>query len=310
MDRWVENDTTLKVLAVGLALILWVQVTGERQRPEVQRAFENMPVAWRYLESDVAVLDVEPSSVTIVVRGERSVMDFLSRHDLDPVVNLRGAPPGSTSVYVSVSVPKGVQLVEVSPDIVSVNLEEIREKLVEPEIQLLGQPQEDYEADIHRLHPPQVTVRGGQSMVDKVAGLEGTLDVSGQSESFSRSVPLRAVGEDGLPIQDISFSPAEITVDVDVSPRQETRAFPIKVIVEGDLPEGYSVQDVEVYPDEVQLTGSVFLLGDISEIETEPVDLEGLTESVELEVELVAPSGTYLELDEPVRVRIEIQSES
>lgn len=307
MDRWIHNDTTLKVLAVALSLILWIQVTGERQRPEVQRVFENMPVSWRYLEGDVSVLELEPRSVTIVVRGERAVMDFLSRHDLDPVINLRGAPPGSTSVYVSVSVPKGVQLVEVSPDIVSVHLEPIREIMLEPQIELLGDPAPDYQVSVHKIRPAQVIVRGGLSLVEQVVSVEGALDVSEQEAGFSRSVGLRPVDERGSPVQGITLSPAEVTVDVEASPREETRSFPIKVATIGDPETGFQVSQVEVAPAEASLRGSVFLLDELEFIETEEIDLSGATETLEVEVALSVPPGTYLETEEKVLVTIEIQ---
>ncbi len=287
-----------------LALLLWVQVMGERQPPEVQRVFENMPLGWRNLGEDVAILDMEPSSVSIVVRAERTVMDYLSRHDFDAVVNLRAATRGTTPLYVTVSVPKGVHLVEIIPDLVTVHLEETSETLVAPRIRLQGEAVAGHEARIIQIQPGEVSVRGGRSVVDQLSLVEGVLDVGGADSTFHRTLTLRAVDDQGLPLVGVTVAPSEVTVEIEVAPVIAEKTVSVVAGVTGSPASGWRVASVESDPVTILIRGPVLILDSLLEIAAEPIDISDLDESTSFEVSLLLPDDTYTEHMDTVMVHV------
>src|SRR5579875_1491687 len=72
VDRLLENDLVVKIVSVLLAIALWFQVVvgqGASSR-DVQRVIPGVAVSWRNLPPDLAVVSVDPKTVTVTVRGD------------------------------------------------------------------------------------------------------------------------------------------------------------------------------------------------------------------------------------------------
>ncbi|MFO8059337.1 MAG: CdaR family protein, partial [Bacillota bacterium] len=128
MGRMFFDDRVVWAVSILLAVVLWIQVTGARAQ-DVQQTFTELPVQWRDLPETMSVLDMQPARVDITLRGMRDVMQQLSREDFIATVSLTGGQPGSVDYYVTVSVPRGVQLVQVTPETVAVTLERSLEEV-------------------------------------------------------------------------------------------------------------------------------------------------------------------------------------
>ncbi len=307
MDRWLQKEATLRVLAVALAVLLWFQVAAERQRPEVQHALEDMPVSWRYLGDGLAVLDLDPATVSIVVRGERTVMDGVSRQDFDAIVNLRGADIGSTVLYVTVSVPRGVQLVEVIPDVVRVNLEQTVEVTLEPAVRVDGSPAAGYQVGDVVVSPSAVTVAGGVSIVERVYAIEGFLSIGDQSASITSQVALRAVDDEGTTLPDVMILPGDVTVAVELERLLTEKVLPVIADASGTPAPGFRVADIIVDPHQVGATIWVMAVDDVDAIFTEVVQLDGLDRTQTVEVPLVMVDGVSSLSEQVVTVEIVIE---
>jgi YbbR domain-containing protein len=105
----------------------------------------------------------------------------------------------------------------------------------------------------------------------------------------------------------VSRSPSRVQVRFEERGR---KVVSVRADLEGELPQGYRLVDVNVVPRRVWLAGARSNVLRFDDVATDPIDLTGLEESVEREVRLRLGGGTvWLEEDKPVKVLLQVQRE-
>ncbi len=79
------------------------------------------------------------------------------------------------------------------------------------------------------------------------------------------------------------ISPDLITLDVD---RDMTRSVPIHLTAQGKVANGYTISGVDIRPATVDVSGPSRFVLPLSQIDTEPFDVSGITNDVEREIDL------------------------
>jgi YbbR domain-containing protein len=81
-------------------------------------------------------------------------------------------------------------------------------------------------------------------------------------------------------------SPSQVVLDIDAIAHKE---LPVRVDIAGPVESGYAVGAIEIKPSTVTITGPSHQVSGISQIQTEPFDIKGVTSQVERVVPLVMP---------------------
>lgn len=102
------------------------------------------------------------------------------------------------------------------------------------------------------------------------------------------------------------LSPSFVDVKLE---RVREKTVPIKVPLEGTLPEGYKLIKLTYEPKELLVTGAESELKSVNEVATEPVSLENVQETF-TEMVPVVYRGIYTGLKEPVAVEVEVTIEA
>ena len=76
----------------------------------------------------------------------------------------------------------------------------------------------------------------------------------------------------------VQFDPPEITVTID---REVERVLPVKVVLEGELPQGIQMEQAVCTPASVKVRGAERLLSELEQVRTVPVSLDGRYSSFE-----------------------------
>lgn len=304
MDRWLAQERTLKVLAVILAAALWLLVSFETENHE--RAFDNVPVTVTGLQPDLAFTDGEPlPHVRVTVRGNPQALARLLADDIRATADLSEAGPGTAQPRVEVTVPRGIQIVAVSPGNLSLRLEPRISRQVPVFVQTGGQVPEEFRQDEPLLGQREVQVEGARSQVEKVSYVFGLVDVTGAGEDVTRSVSLIPISRDGQEVPAVLVAPGEVEVTVPIRRLPPAATRDIEARLSGTPAPGYRVLSVQVLPEQVQVRGLANRLAVLSEVETEAVDIDGARTTVRQEVGLVRPEG----IDElkPSRVTVVVE---
>ena len=83
-----------------------------------------------------------------------------------------------------------------------------------------------------------------------------------------------------------SISPDSLSLDID---RQVTRDVPVHLAVEDNVAPGYTISSVDITPPNVTVVGPSRYVSPLTSVNTEPIDLKGLTADTSRSVEIVAP---------------------
>jgi YbbR domain-containing protein len=103
----------------------------------------------------------------------------------------------------------------------------------------------------------------------------------------------------------VSHSPSRIQIRLERRSRKEVS---VSADIQGEPAEGFALAEVRVVPDRVWLAGAKSHVMRVAEVQTEPIDVDGLKESQELQARLILGGGTvWAEDDKPVTVQIVVE---
>lgn len=305
MREYLFSDTALKIISVIVAVLLWMYVMSE-QNPYVTYVVKDVPVKLLNLDEDrFAIKGDSKFFVNVKINGRRSIVTEIKPRDITAEANLQGRIEGENLVPVTVSVPSNVEMVDFYPKEIMVYLDAIIEDQMSVTVKLKGKPKEGFAVKDPVVKPDAVFIKGPRSKVDIVKKVVATVDVTNKDKNITSTVPLKALDSKGNVQKDVSIWPKTVEVSLSIVP---VNSIPIVPNIIGSPPEGFYIKNVKLEKSRVFVTGDDRVIENISNIMTEPISVEGATESFEKEVRLILPEGVQLVSDRnTVKVSIEIE---
>ncbi|MEW6081851.1 MAG: CdaR family protein [Bacillota bacterium] len=304
MDKWLQKDISVKLLSVAIALVLWFQVMGE-ENPAIERTFASIPVSTENLAQDQVLLDWQPKTIDVTVKGPRNLLGNVARDDIEALVDLRGFGEGHGIAPVEVTAPRGVTVVESVPSMATVVVDTITEKAVKVSIDVRGEPAEDYEALSAEIELEEVTAIGPRTRLAMVDHALGTVDITGASGERQAISTLAAVGADGGVVEGVSLQPGALAVTVPMRQLPPSKVVAVKPDVQGTPARGFKVASTTVQPSSVKVRASASSLANLHHLVTETVSVQGHEAgTVSQQVGLMLPSGIFSV--EPARVTVAV----
>lgn len=181
------EDWGLKLIALVIAIALWVAVTG-LSTPTVRR----FTVALRPSASNnIEVTNQLVQDVDIVVNGDKRELDRLNPADLTAILDLTDVPPGDRVISLSpsnvyVNLPQGMKLTDVQPGRIAVDLEAVEEKEVDVDPNITGKPADGMEVYSSTPVPQRIRIRAPSTVLRATSSLStDPIDVSGWKDGFT-----------------------------------------------------------------------------------------------------------------------------
>lgn len=205
----------LKFLSTCIAAMLWLVIAGECVVERVLRA----PVEFQNLPNGLELVGNLPDTVEVRLRGSSGALSRMGGGDLAAVLDLRTARPGRRLFHLTpsqVTVPYGINVVQVGPSTLTMEFEAsaIRMVPVEPDIE--GRPDPGFEVTSVTSDPATVEVAGPESALRRLdAVVTEPVSVNGETRSIREVVTIG--------VQDASLrlvTPMTAVVTVTISPRR------------------------------------------------------------------------------------------
>ena len=215
--RGLTRDVRLKLLALGLAVGLWLSVALE---PDVERRLE-VPLGVRNVPAGLELVDM-PDTVTVRVRGASSIVSGLAPGEVMAILDLADERPGPRRIFDMLSagrlrVPFGVEVTRVVPPTISVALERTgapREVPIVPSIE--GEPAAGYAVAGVAAAPAVIEVVGPERRLAQLAeAFTEPVSIAGASQPVRATVTVAV--EDPL-LRLVGARSAEVTVDIQPRP--------------------------------------------------------------------------------------------
>jgi len=302
MDRLPKKNLTAKIIALIMAIILWVYVMNE-QNPPVETSMD-IPLEVRNLSASVVAVDI-PESVRVKVRGPRTIIISLSQKDIKSYIDLKGLADGNNTAKVNTAIPASMELVEVSPEKINFRLDTIASRQVPVEAKISGKPPAGGVVGKIIYGVQTVTIKGPSDLLSVVAKVIANVDVSGQTVDFTLNAPLVPVDENGKKVEGLTIAPGNVSVSMAIIPAVHTKMVDIKPNIVGILAKGLILNQISINPTQIEISGDEKVLGKIDFLFTEPVNISGLDKDTALEVKLQIKEG-IVNSKESVTVNISI----
>lgn len=214
MTEWFRHNWRLKLVALVLAVLIWMFVNGMTND---RRVLQAIPLEVR-TRPGVTLLQQTPLMVDVVVRGTREDIRQISRDDLLAVLDLSNEErTGELERRLgtgSVRHPRWVQPVEVVPGRATVVVDEMAEQDIDIEPQLTGQPARGFELAAVEVDPPVVRVVGPRSRLAALQEIQTLpIDLAGHTMDFQERVELNP---DGL--ADVSLQRRWVELQIRIRP--------------------------------------------------------------------------------------------
>ncbi|MBH24973.1 MAG: hypothetical protein CMH57_11060 [Myxococcales bacterium] len=225
MKGWFTENTTLKLIAFLLALILHLFVRGDRES-----------VLALYLQVDInvpaeRVLLTEPvEQIKVTVRGKRSALNILEREGFRPLsIDLSDV---DTNYYEfspdMLLLPPRVTVTSIQPPGFPVELDRQGLKALDVVPRTVRQPAEGYRVSSWKLDPPKVEVAGPMSVLEELSAVvTEPIDLTGRTRTFETRARVRSISS-----RRVSISPSQVNVQVIIEPTEIQQTFngiPVKV---------------------------------------------------------------------------------
>lgn len=296
------NNLGLKGISLILAFLLWLQV-GSQQT--FQRTIA-VPLEFYNLPADLEIIGDYAKEVDVIIRAQRRVE---SVGQMSAVIDFKNARPGTEIVPLTerniIDSPSGVEVLDIIPARLRLELERITEKTVRVEPEIQGEPAPGYQIASVRVWPSEVTITGPESNVDKMTGARTVpIDVSGRSASFTNSADLDP--QDPRLRVDLN-TPVEVEIEIEEERREVSFA---RVAIEVEPKK----RGVRLLTRTLKLVGSVpisfegKLAAKHFRVLVHVNDLEPRDEAYELVPEIIPPQTGLFRVEslkpEKVKVRV------
>ena len=293
LDRWPQ-----KVGALVLATVVWFfvstsEVTTTQRSLLVPLSVEGVG------ERRVAV--GLPEFVEVTVTGPSNRVDRLRPENIEAVLDLGGLQ-GEFDQTIDVRPPQGIDLVRVNPEQVIGFIEQVSSKQVPVSVVWLQEPPPDMQA-LAVPQPSSISVSARDEILERVVRAVAPV----RTTSGTTEVQVYAADAAGLPVRDVTLSPATVAVatnEREIFVRRDVR-------VELETPSSDRIGMASLASDEASVVGPPSTIRDLASVvarvepETVPQEPGRYTLTVRLQlppdvVAVRAPSANVTVIDPAV----------
>lgn len=299
-------DLGRALVALGLACALWIVIQNEQNPERTDIPALTVPVEVVDVPQGLVVVS-EPPQIQVRVRMPSESWNLLRPGSFRATADAANATPGVNELPVHVeALEPRVRQADPIPPLVNVALEEVNERIMPVRLNIIGNVPFGYAYSTPRIAPENVTVSGASSAVQRVDSVVIDIRLDGLTVSLNATYAPRALDARGAEVRAVRINPATVNVEVPVSQQVGYKEVGVRPVVRGRVAAGYLLQPIEVEPSTVTVVGSPAALANVSFVDTEPVDVSGLSSSVVRRVQVVPPSGLTLLQPEPVSLTIRV----
>lgn len=291
MRKKILNHLDLKLLSLIIAILIWIVVANvdnyktTKQITGIEIEFTNGSAI---TEKNKVYEVPEGTTIDVVVKGPRSVVEGLTKDDFKAVADLsKMSITNAVSVEVSAvrsSVEKEVTIVY-SNNAINVAVEDKVEKQLPITVKTSGNVADGYAISNKTAAPNLITIKGAESIVNTISEVYVDVDVSNANKDIVAYGEPVFVDYAGKTIESEKFEYDVKTVEVSIEVKK-TKELRVKVATSGDVRDGYQISSIDYQPTSIVVVGNAEDLAKIDEVLIDDVDVTNASSDMETSVAL------------------------
>ena len=307
------KDIPLILLSLVLAFLIWVIATVSTDPTEEGRFSQTVTIETAGLTDDKIITGGLPYTVSINLRAPNSVWRRISleRIQAKAIIDVTGLEAGTHQVPIDVQVGiSPIRIVSYNPSVATVTIEQYETRDFPVTVDETGDIPTAFRAGTPVLSQDTVSITGTVSQLDTISKVSVELERNNDTETIERNLQVNAWTEDGRAVRDVTIQPDKLKVTQEIKMRGGYRILSVKLAVQGEIAQGYRVDNLSVEPGFVTVySADKELLNSLnSYIETETVMLSEINSSTNRKVSLNVPEGVTLVGESTVTMNVTISA--
>jgi YbbR domain-containing protein len=310
-----KNEIIIKITCIIAAFALWFYISNT-ENPAMDHVIKNVPVSLvneeRLSESNLALLPEQDLSVSLTVKGTLASVYSSQKDQFNIVADLNyyALKKGENKIPVILkNSPNDIQILNKDNLFITLYLDDVVEKSVPVKVSLSTKIKDGFEEFAPTSKPDSVIVSGAATYVDKVAYVEAQVTLNSYTSDLNKKATLIAKEANGDSISEdyVTIKPSNVDVSVPVNVIKTAK---VNIKTTGTLGNNLQLVSITSNPAEVKYAHNVSNSIDITEIDTETIDLSKIKSSnAVLTVKLKSVSNIHL-VDSDGTVTITVKADS
>lgn len=262
MKKVLTRNIPLKILSFLLAVVLWIVIMNIED-PYITQTISNIPVTQvntNVFEESNKIYDVESGdTISINVRGKRSIIDSLKNTDFEAIADFKqmslvyAVPIHVTAKASSKYNLDDIEILEQN-DVMTLSLEDADTQTYRVDVKTTGAAQSGYCVTDMVANPNIIEISGSKKQIAKIREVIVEVSIEQTNQSFEITTTPKALDENGYPVDDtkLNYQTKNIQVLGTVLP---TKEIGIVLSKEGNPYYGYTLTDIVHEPKVITIAG-------------------------------------------------------
>jgi YbbR domain-containing protein len=308
MNDLLKKDIVIKIVSVLLAILLWLYVLN------IDNPYKNKPLTIPIKVENINTLqekglalknDNFTRNVEVIIRGREEVLNKISPGDFQAILDfskVKSVDDKTLKIDFIYDIDD-ITITVMIPRSVNIELEKIEKKAFPLQVELTGQPKENYKIINMTQVPESVTLEDVESVINQVASVKSFIDISNLDDDKTVKQECKVYDKNGKEITKLSKN---LSVEVKLEVAKEV---PVNLVVTGKPAQDYLEGAKKISPEKVLIAGPKEIVSGIAGLKTEPVSIENSRENVSTKTAISLPEGVRL-VNSPKEVLVNITIES
>ncbi|MBG0784844.1 MAG: hypothetical protein H0S79_07055 [Anaerolineaceae bacterium] len=297
--------------AFFFAIAVWVYAVTASDPTETRAFPQSVQMDVIGLDPTLMIVNEIDKAVDLSIRAPASILDRLEneRSLVSATLDLSGLEAGVHTLTPQVNIGLSpAEVVKSEPSSVFIKLETVVTEIFPVGMKTLGNPAIGFELGEGQLNQTTAQVTGPESLMEAIDQVVVEVDVEDVSEVIQRTANVIALDAEGHEINNVSISPSVIDVTLPINRRPDYDTAVVKIVTSGQIAAGYKLTNIVVTPATVTIFSADPTLLDNFRgyLETTPINLNGATDDMEIQVNLNLPDGINVVDSQMVVVQIGI----
>lgn len=316
MKNRILNHFGLKVISLVIAIVVWVIVANvddyktTKQISGIEIEFVN----GNAITEKNKVYEVPTgTTVDIVVKGRRSVVEQLTSEDFKAVADLsKMSVTNAVSVEVSAvsSYIARDLTISYTDNAVIVAVEDKVETQLPITVRVNSEVADGYAVWNKTAAPNLITVKGAESVVNTIDEVVVDVDISGANHNLTAYAEPIFLDHNGRAIDSTKFEydVTGVTVTVEI---MKTKELSVRIKTAGEPKDGYAIASIDYQPTSILVVGDASDLAKVDEILIDDIDVTNLSKDLETAITIAdyLPSGITL-VGDTVEIMVKVMIEA
>jgi YbbR domain-containing protein len=298
--------------AIVFAITVWIFAVTQADPTETRNYPQSIEIEVIGLDPNLMIVNDITQQVFLTIRAPSSILNQLENdiNLIDVTLDLTDLEAGVHTLTPQVSIDLSpAEVVRMNPATVFVMLDSMITDTYPIQVRMMGNPAIGFEVQTPELSEENVFISGPQSLVSAIDQVVAEINIVDVSDDIQRTVDLQALDADGFEIDGLTINPTSIQITIPVTQRGGYRTVVVRIITSGQIALGYRLTNIYSMPTTVTIYSSDPNLIDAIPgfVETTPINLNGASENLEIQVALNLPEGINVVGSQNVTVQIGIE---